>query len=91
MSRELIRVEAATYVPFEPRTDASRTLRGDLRARLRKLGAEDGEILGARFYGPLPRGADVENALLYNIDLDGGAFATAARFGVRFEHDPLPS
>jgi hypothetical protein len=90
MSREHISVEAPDYVPFEPRTDASRVLRGDLRTRLRKLAARDGEVLSARFFGPLPRGADVENALLYNIDVDGGAFAAAARFGVRFEHDPSP-
>lgn len=90
MSIEPIRVEAPAYVPFEPKTDALRALRADLRARLRGLTASDGEILAARFYGPLPPGADVENALLYNIDMGGGAFAGAARFGVRFEHDPTP-
>ena len=90
MSRELIRVNAPAYVPYEPRTDAQRALRGELRTRLQSLAAEEGEVLGARFYGPLPAGADVENALLYNIDMGGGAFAAAARFGVRFEHDPTP-
>lgn len=83
MSSSPIRIEAPAYVPFEPKTDA-------LRARLRGLAASDGEVLAARFHGPLPSGADVENALLYNVDMGGGSFAEAARFGVRFEHNPTP-
>jgi hypothetical protein len=90
MAQEPTRIESPAYVPFEPRTDALRTLRSDLQAQLRSLAAEEGEVLGARFYGVLPRGADVENALLYNIDPGGGAFAAAARYGVRFEHQPTP-
>lgn len=93
MSRRPIQVEAQAYVPFEPRTDALRDLRSELRSRLRELAAQEDEVLGARFYGLLPRGVDVENALLYNIDTGGATFAAAARCGVRFEHDrsPLPS
>ena len=86
----MISVEAPAYLPFEPRTETLRALRQHLRERLVTLEVGRDELLGARFFGPLPRGADVENALLYNVDTDGRVFARSTANGVRFEHDPTP-
>lgn len=77
------------YVPFEPRTDAQRALRAELRRKLKRLKVGPGEILWAAFAGPLPNGADVENALFYNVD-GGHAFAQSMDNGVSFELDPSP-
>jgi hypothetical protein len=75
------------YVPFDPRTEEQRALRERLRDQLRLLVAGNGEILHARFAGVLPTGADVENALFYNVDCKG-TFAAMAN-GVSFEVVPV--
>jgi hypothetical protein len=84
----VIVVEAPAYIPFEPRTDAARALRVELRERLTTLDIGQDQVLAARFFGPLPKGADVENALLYNIDTGGRVFSRSTATGLRFEHDP---
>jgi hypothetical protein len=52
-----------------------------------QLALGEADLLHARFAGTLPVGADVENALLYNI----GGFAQLLANGVRFEMDSGPS
>jgi hypothetical protein len=84
-----VRAEADAPLPYEPRTPEQRELRAELRERLRRLTCRPDEVLQARFYGPKPSGADVENLLLYNVDDGGGCFAGAAR-GVRLELSPRP-
>ena len=73
------------YLPFEPKTFAVQELRRELRDRLRRLAAGRNEVLHAVFAGERPPRADVENLLLYNVDMDGGSFAAVARDGLRFE------
>jgi hypothetical protein len=85
----MIVIDAPGYVPFEPRTDEHRELRAELRRRLGALQAGAGEILWATFAGRLPHGADVENALFYNLS-DARAFARSMANGVGFEFDPTP-
>jgi len=85
----MIQIDAPSYVPFEPRTDAQRALRANLRRQLKALKVGPGEILWTRFAGPLPPGADVENALFYNLDGER-AFASSMDNGVSFELDPNP-
>ena len=88
-SLSMILIDAPAYVPFQPRTDAQRALRAELRRNLKSLKVGPGEILWASFAGPLPPGADVENALFYNLD-GGRAFADSMDNGVSFELDPSP-
>lgn len=84
-----VRAEADFVLPFEPRTDAARELRSELRERLRRLACRDDEVLHASFFGTKPDNADVENLLLCNVDETGAAFVGAAR-GIRFELSPRP-
>ncbi len=86
--KPVISITAPGYVPFEPRTDAQRATQLELRQALAGLRAEPGETLRASFSGVLPTGADVENALFYNLDA-GGVFAAMAA-GASFEIDPTP-
>lgn len=79
---------ANRYVSFEPKHADQLGLRAELRARIAKLESAPDHVLHATFTGPLPRGADVENALFYNLDLDGRCFRRSSRRGLRFEHDP---
>jgi hypothetical protein len=81
---------ADAYVPFEPTTQAARELRARLRDKLRGLSAEPDEILHATFSGRLPRGADVENALFYNLN-GAGVFNGATVNGLIFEQGPPPA
>ena len=85
---EMVSVTAPAYVPFQPRTPEKRALRSHLRKRIMGLRADPGEVLYASFAGALPRRADVENALFYN--LDGARVFDAMRHGVSFEVDPTP-
>ncbi len=87
--RVRVEIESDAYVPFEPRTEAARDLRARLRAELRALRADPGEILHAAFAGRLPQGADVENALFYNLNA-AGVFDHATTNGIVFELDPTP-
>jgi hypothetical protein len=79
---------ANRYVPFEPKHDDQRRLRSELRTRIAGLEAAADQLLHATFMGSLPRGADVENALFYNLDMDGRCFRQSSKRGLRFEHDP---
>src|SRR5207249_2106909 len=77
-------------LPFQARGAELRGLRKTLRAGVRQLVAAPGEVLHARFVGPRPQGADVEHTLLSAVDEGGGAFASAAAEGVRFEASASP-
>lgn len=79
-------VQSVEYVPFEPKTEAERTLRQVLRDRLGTLVIPRGHVLAAAYRRPLPPHADVENVLLYNIG--GVTVNRAIRRGVRFESAP---
>jgi hypothetical protein len=85
----MVRVTATGYVPFEPRTADQRATRARLRQAISELDARPGEILHATFAGTLPAGADVENALFYNLD-GTGVFGSMSG-GVSFEIDPTPT
>jgi len=85
----VIVVEARAYVPYEPHTQEKHDLRADLQRKLKELRVGADEILWAAFCGRLPSGADVENALFYNLD-GKGAFARSMDNGVCFELDPAP-
>jgi len=85
----MIVVDALAYVPFEPRMREQRALRAELRGKLKDLKVSPEEILWAGFSGGLPNGADVENALFYNLD-HGRAFAGLIDNGVSLEVDPTP-
>lgn len=74
-------------LPFEPRPD-QKPIRQELRSRISRLVAQDGEVLHARYAGPRHPASDIENLVLYNIDMDGGCFRGCARAGVRFELAP---
>ncbi len=80
----MICIDADAYVPFEPKTDQQRALRARLQDGLKALRPGQGEILHATFAGRLPGGADVENALFYNL-AGRGAFDQALANGVAFE------
>jgi len=84
----VIAIAAPAYVPYEPRTQQQRELRADLQRKLRDLKVGSGQILWGTFAGPLPAGADVENALFYN--LGSGAFARSMDNGAAFELEPNP-
>ena len=86
----MIVVEAPAYVPYEPHTEELHELRAELQGRLKELKVGADEILWAAFSGQLPKGADVENALFYNLD-GKGAFARCMDNGVCFELDPSPT
>lgn len=98
---EMIRLEAPTYVPYEPMSSVQRAARAELRRRLLTLQAGPGDILHASFAGTLPRHADVENALFYNLDakdvfssmLAGVSFEITARpsDGVVYEYETGPA
>ena len=85
----MIVVEAPAYVPYEPQTQELHDLRADLQRLLGELSVGPDEILWAAFAGRLPSGADVENALFYNLD-GRGAFARSMENAVCFELDPRP-
>jgi hypothetical protein len=85
IGRPAVEAWANDYIRFERRPDWQQELRTEIRTRVRKLEARPHQALHATFIGDKPRGADVENLLLYNIDASGAAFAPAARFGLRFE------
>jgi hypothetical protein len=84
----MIVFDAPVYVPFEPRTEQQLALKAELQRKLRGLTVEGDEILWAALAGRLPHGADVENALFYN--LGNGAFARCMDNGAAFELDPTP-
>jgi hypothetical protein len=85
----MIVVEAPAYVPYEPQTQELHDLRAELQRQLKELKVGADEIVWAAFAGRLPNGADVENALFYNLD-GKGAFARSMDHGVCFELDPGP-
>ncbi|OBB19693.1 hypothetical protein A5761_00665 [Mycolicibacterium setense] len=81
-----VRLWIDRYIPYERLTDDQRAARAALRARVRSLTAEPGEILHASFAGVTPDGMDVENVVLCNIDgTAGGCFQPGTRHGVRIE------
>ena len=82
-SGERIEVIGDVVVPFDVRRDAERRLRADLRSALGALDLQRSELLVATFGGVPPRGADVENLLLYNIDSGGRLFSRGC--GVQVE------
>jgi hypothetical protein len=73
------------YIRFEHRPVEEEELRDEIRARVRRLKPNAGEVLHATLLGAKHPAADVENLALYYIDDSGGVFASAARFGLRFE------
>ncbi len=73
------------YIPFERLSPAQLAARSELRRRLRSLLPEVGEILHASYAGFKPANADVENLLLYNIDMGGACFLPSVTNGLRFE------
>lgn len=77
-------------LPFDCLDEAQREIRANLRSRLKKLVAQEGEVLHASYAGPRHAASDVENLLLYNIDMDGVSFRRSAAHGVRFEVAPKP-
>jgi hypothetical protein len=85
----VIVVEAPAYVPYEPQTQDLHDLRAELQRKLKELRVGADEILWAAFSRKLPSGADVENAVFYNLD-GKGAFARSMDNGVCFELDPAP-
>jgi hypothetical protein len=76
------------YIRFERRPPEQEQLRTAIRERLRGLAARRDQVLHATFLGAKHPGADVENLALYYIDDTGRSFASAARFGLRFELAP---
>jgi len=72
-------------IPFDNLTPDQRELRAELRSRIGRLTAGPNEVLHATFAGPRHPGSDVENLLLYNVDMDGGCFRANAAHGLRFE------
>lgn len=73
------------YIPFERLTVDQREARDRLRAALSTLTAAPGQLLEAIYAGPKPANADVENLLLYNIDMGGASLLSGCQHGVRFE------
>lgn len=73
------------YIPFDRATPAQIGARDELRKRMLHLFAHPGEILHASYAGSKPRNSDIENVLLYNIDMGGASFVPSASSGVRFE------
>lgn len=74
-------VWAEDYVHFQARPAWQDKLRSKILDRVGHLIATGDEVLHATFFGLLPPRTDVENLLLYNF----GSFASASRFGIRFE------
>ncbi len=72
---------ADDYVHFQNRPAWQNELRNQILGRVGQLVATVDDVLHATFFGRLPARTDVENLLLYNF----GSFASATRFGVRFE------
>lgn len=80
-----IRLEGPRCIRFEESDVDALRARSQLRGLLRTLKPGPGAILHARYGGHRPANADVENLLIYNIDMGGAAFKTSAGYGVRFE------
>ncbi len=76
-----VEVWSMTRLPFEPKGDLL-AARNELRLLLRDMKAEAHEVLQATYTTEDTAFFDVENVLLYNVGT--GAFAKAARNGVRF-------
>lgn len=72
-------------IPFQHLSDSAQTLRAELRGRIARLTAGSDELLSATYIGTKDPRADIENILLYNIDMDGGCFQRSTRRGVRFQ------
>lgn len=85
----MVSLEADRYVPFEPQTPELVALRAELRQAISALEAGPGEILRASLAGALPPGADVKNALFYN--LDGAAGISCSRHELVRLAPPLTS
>jgi hypothetical protein len=83
--RAVVEAWSDDYIRFERRPPWQGALRTEIREGLACLSANPTESLSAVFFGTKPARADVENLVLYNVDGSGGSFASAARFGVRFE------
>ena len=86
VARREIRAFADGHLQYPERKHPAwqHDLRNELRRRLPTLTADADEVLHAVFFGPAPRGSDVENLLIYNLD-QLNAFRAAGRVGVRFE------
>jgi hypothetical protein len=80
-ARPVVEAWTEDYVHFQNRPAWQDKLRAEILDRVGQLVAARGEVLHATFFGPLPPRTDVENLLFYNF----GSFASASRFGIRFE------
>lgn len=81
-AERFITIEAPAVIPFKPNNPTLIAARDALRAVLGGLTASPGELLHGMIEGPAAAGADLDNALLYNI---GGRIAAAARHGVALQ------
>jgi hypothetical protein len=77
-----------TWLPFDKLDADQKRIQTELRSRIRKLDPKPGEILHASYAGPRHPASDVENVLLYNVDMNGGCFRHCAKSGVCFELAP---
>jgi hypothetical protein len=84
-SARRVHVSADAHVRFAEKDRTA--LREAVRAAVRRLRIEQGEVLRAAFLGPKPTvGTDLENLVLYNLGLDRDVL----RNGVAFEHNLEP-
>lgn len=76
---------ADSRLPFERLDEGELRARAGLRSRLSRLAASEGEVLHASYAGPRHPNSDVENLLLYNVDMDGASLRSSTAHGVRFD------
>lgn len=78
----LVQAWVDDYIRFERRPSWQVDLRNEIRSRCRQLKPSDRQVMHATFAGDKRPNADVENLVLYCIDL----FAASGRNGIRFEY-----
>ena len=88
-----IRLEGPRCIRFEESDVDALRARSQLRGLLRTLKPGPGAILHARYEGNRPANADVENLLIYNIDMGAAAFNPAPAMGSdsRSQHRTTPT
>lgn len=79
----VVEVTSLNRLPFEPKTDALKSLRGAIQSAVRGVSSRPGFILSGTYSSSDRSLCDTENILFYNVGLS--SFAGLSSEGIRFE------